>query len=368
VRVLFATDHIHVPQGGGGGERNTHELCLALRNRAVTPAVMCSLSPKRSWLSWSNRLRRVVPPRHRFPRDNGCGYPVYRGWSKDGAHEVVARFRPDVVVVQSTHPAALLMAFASCRVSTAAYFHEVAEIDHLTPLAHLPITILANSPFTAQRLQNRCGLSAAVILPLIDPAQYVTTMRPERVLFVNTVPRKGVEIAFALAKARPDIRFDFVQSWILNADQVRQLRRRAGELGNIDLHPPVQDMRPLYARARLVLAPSQWEEAWGRIATEAHVNAIPVLGSDRGGLPQAIGPGGIIVPADAPFGDWADALSRLWDDAGAYAAASNAARAYSKRPDIQPDTITAKLCAALTKLASRSPVVADYQTGRSSGL
>ena len=28
-RVLFASPWVHFPQGGGGAERNTHELCLA---------------------------------------------------------------------------------------------------------------------------------------------------------------------------------------------------------------------------------------------------------------------------------------------------------------------------------------------------
>jgi glycosyltransferase involved in cell wall biosynthesis len=354
LRVLFATDHIHFPQGGGGGERNTHELCLALRRHGVVPAVMSSLSADQTWLSWSNRLRRVMPPRNLFPRDTSCGYAVYRGWSEHGAREVAARSRPDVVVVQSTHPAALVREFSSCRIPLAAYFHEVEEIDHLKALAGQPVTILANSPFTAQRLQERCGLSASIVLPLIDPTKYVATMRPQRVLFVNTVPRKGVETAFALAEARPDIGFDFVRSWILKEEQIKQLEQRARAAGNIMIHPPVQDMRPLYARARLVLVPSRCEEAWGRVATEAHVNGIPVLGSDRGGLPQAIGPGGIVVPADAPPGAWIAALSRLWDDNDAYAAAATAALAYAKRAEIQPDTIAFKLRQILANISLRN--------------
>jgi glycosyltransferase involved in cell wall biosynthesis len=74
---------------------------------------------------------------------------------------------------------------------------------------------------------------------------------------------------------------------------------------NVTLHPPTRDMRPLYARARLLLAPSQWEEAWGRVATEAQVSGIPVLASNRGGLPEAVGNGGILLPADAPGNEWA---------------------------------------------------------------
>jgi glycosyltransferase involved in cell wall biosynthesis len=277
MKILFATDHIHFPQGGGGAERNTHELCLALRQRGVEPGVMSSLSANQSWLSWSNRLRRTLPPRHRYPRDTQCGYPVYRGWASSGASEVVKRFRPSVVVVQSTHPDNLLRQFGEQGVPLAAYFHEVVEIDHLASLAGRNIRIIANSPFTAARLRARCGLEPVVVLPLIDPAHYVTATRPERVLFINTVPRKGLDIAFALAEARPDISFDFVRSWILDDRQVAELDCRAAAAGNITIHPPLRDMRPLYARAKLVLAPSQWEETWGRVATEAHICSCATL-------------------------------------------------------------------------------------------
>lgn len=343
LRALFVTDHIHFPQGGGGAERNTHELCLALGNERVAPAVACSLRADNSWLSWSNRLRRKLPPRHAFPRDTGCGYPVYRGWRQDRIDEVVHRFHPDVVVVQSTHPKPLLDALADCDVPIMVYFHEVEEIDHLKFLANTGITVLANSEFTAKRLLEHCGLRCQVVLPLIDRRHYVTKTHPERLLFVNTVPRKGLEIAFALAEHRPDIPCDFVLSWILTPERRQELEARARMAGNIVLHPPTRDMRRLYSTARVLLAPSQCEETWGRVATEAHINGIPVLGSDRGGLPQAIGPGGLVVPADAPIESWLAALSQLWDDAVSHAAFAGAARAYAGRPDIQPETIAAAL-------------------------
>lgn len=353
LRVLFVTDYLHVPQGGGGAERNTHELCLALSAQGDHPAVSCFLRVDGSWLSWSSRLRRLIPPRREYALDRGCGYPVFRGWDHSRIGEVVRRFRPDVAVVQSTHPETLIRALTPCGVPLVAYFHEVEEVDHLCFLRGSGVPVIANSSFTASRLADSCGLQCEVVLPLVDPRRYVTSPHPERVLFVNTIPRKGVELAFAMAERRPDIPFEFVLSWTHKPPQLAALRARAEAAGNIVLHPPTQDMRPIYARAKILLAPSQWEEAWGRIATEAHVNGIPVLGSDRGGLPQAIGPGGVVVAADAPTDDWVAALSRLWDDPGAYAAASEAARAYAARPEIQPASIAAGLRAILEREARR---------------
>jgi glycosyltransferase involved in cell wall biosynthesis len=344
---LFATDHIHFPQGGGGGEKNTHELCLGLDADGCSPAVMSSLVANHSFLSLVNRARSKLPPWHSFPSDAVCGYPVYRGWAQDGAGEVVRRFRPDIVVVQSTKPAHLLHSFTSYDVPVLAYFHEVAEIAHLSELAGTSIPILANSAFTAQRLHTACGLYSTVIRPIIHPKLYHVESRREKVLFINTVPRKGLELAFGLAAARPDIQFDFVLSWILTQAQVAELTLRAKTLGNIILHRPTQDMRPLYARARIVLAPSQWEETWGRVATEAHVSGIPVLGSDRGGLPEAIGPGGITLPFDERVSKWAAALGVLWDNEEAYAGYARAALQYATRSEIQPGAIISDLRKAL---------------------
>lgn len=353
LRVLFATDYIHFPQGGGGGERNTHEICLAMRRHGVVPAVMSGLYADRSRLTLVNRLKRGLLTRHQYPRDTGCGYPVFRGWAPSGAAEVAGRFRPDVVVVQSTHPASLLRAFTQLKLPTVAYQHEVEELDHFRELTGMGVHFLSNSDFTAQRMLDQLGIRSKVVLPLIDRRHYETARQPERVLFVNTHTRKGVDVAFAVAERRPDIQFDFTKAWSHKPPVIADLDRRAKAAGNVTLHDPVRDMRPLYRRARVLLAPSQWEETWGRVATEAHINGIPVVGSNRGGLPQAIGPGGIILEADAPVDEWVGALSDLWDDPERYAAYSAAAKTYSERPDIQPDTIAQNLRDTLAQLAAR---------------
>jgi len=75
------------------------------------------------------------------------------------------------------------------------------------------------------------------------------------------------------------------------------------------------------------------------VATEAHINGIPVLASDQGGLREAVGPGGLLVPLSASIHRWKEAFSHLWDDQETYARVSETARAYSRRPEIQPENI-----------------------------
>ncbi|ULB12441.1 glycosyltransferase (plasmid) [Cereibacter azotoformans] len=107
------------------------------------------------------------------------------------------------------------------------------------------------------------------------------------------------------------------------------------------------DMKAVYDKARLVLAPSLWQEAWGRVATEAQFCGLPVIGSSRGGLPEAIGPGGLIVDADAPLSAWVAAVRRLWDDPAEYERLAIEAIAHAGRPEIKGRQ---QLCAFLDVL------------------
>jgi len=74
--------------------------------------------------------------------------------------------------------------------------------------------------------------------------------------------------------------------------------------------------------------PSVWEEAWGRVVTEAHLSGIPVIARGIGGLPEAVGPGGILVDPSAPMDSWLNALAQLWDKPEEHRALSLAALEY----------------------------------------
>jgi glycosyltransferase involved in cell wall biosynthesis len=70
----------------------------------------------------------------------------------------------------------------------------------------------------------------------------------------------------------------------------------------------------LIREARAVLLPSVCYEAQPRVILEAYAAGVPVLASNLGALPEAIGPdSGLLVPAgDADA--WSDAVARLLDD------------------------------------------------------
>jgi glycosyltransferase involved in cell wall biosynthesis len=66
----------------------------------------------------------------------------------------------------------------------------------------------------------------------------------------------------------------------------------------------------LRRRAAVVLAPSRWEEPCPYSVLEALAAGVPVLASDRGGLPELVGEDATIPAGDS--GAWAGRLSELW--------------------------------------------------------
>lgn len=183
-------------------------------------------------------------------------------------------------------------------------------------------------------------------------------------------------------KERPDIPFMIVESRQKLADALKALRKLGGEIGsaftnqtfhNIALHPATFNISEIYATTKVLLAPSLWYESWGRVATEATMNGIPVLGSRNGGIPEAIGPGGITLdtpeelgtidesdkwltlPSEASCRPWADALYDLYDHSEEWAGkCREAAEANSLKASGD------RLMAALAPLLERRAGDADF--------
>jgi glycosyltransferase involved in cell wall biosynthesis len=154
---------------------------------------------------------------------------------------------------------------------------------------------------------------------------------------MNPVAQKGLDLTLRIASECPDIPFLFVESWLLSSDALADLKTRIAPFRNITFLHRTDDVRAIYARARFILAPSQWREAWGRVASEAQCSGLPVIGSDRGGLPEAIGPGGLVIPADAELAGWVAAVRRLWFDARHYDEMSERALMHAERPEMNPE-------------------------------
>ena len=171
--------------------------------------------------------------------------------------------------------------------------------------------------------------------------------------FVNPSHEKGVyvvaRIADELGRRRPDIPILIVEgrgSERTLADCGLDLRRH----GNVFLMGHTPDPRQFWGVTRVCLLPSLWWENQPLVAIEAMVNGIPVIGSDRGGIPETLGDAGIVLslpdrltpatpslPTADEVAPWIEAIVRLWDDEPAYR--EQRQRAWSEARRWDPDVI-----------------------------
>ena len=106
-----------------------------------------------------------------------------------------------------------------------------------------------------------------------------------------------------------------------------QLGIDLGGVKNLRIMPNSPDARQFHAATKILLMPSLMENA-GLVAMEAMLNGIPVLASNRGGLPETIGDAGFLfdipakytpetreVPTAEEVEPWVETIIRLWDDA-----------------------------------------------------
>lgn len=198
--------------------------------------------------------------------------------------------------------------------------------------------ILTDSHASANLYFRRDQIRMIPTGQLFDPVYCISNKRkPKYITFINPSFEKGLSIFAKLAqycqKAHPDLRFLVVNSNGNFAENIQYLHTKGNkddhplkpqDFDNVDMTPATKNMKPIYTVSKVLVTPSLWWESWGRVASEAVLNNIPVLGSTSGGLKEATFGAGIhldapehcikdnlSLPDDEEIKPWAQALERL---------------------------------------------------------
>ena len=351
-RILFLLDSHSHPQRFGGIEATTHDLCAHLPGIGCEVAVLSALRPGGA-LYFFNRLVSYAT-RDGAPVDRVNGYPSYRGWDVlDALETVVERFEPTACLIQAAgRTLALARACEDLGLPTAVYLHDSNRVMDKAALNPLRETrFLACSRFTAEHHRETYGIDAAVLPPLVDPERVRVNERGDRVVFINPTAQKGLAVALEVAKELRNIPFLFVKCWPLYSEEGEALEAATGSLPNVELIEATTNVGEVYARARVVLVPSQSPEGWTRVVAEAQINGIPVVASRTGGLPEAVGEGGVLIDPKAAPERWVDAVRALYEDDTCYRTASERALRRASQDDVSPRGIAVALSERLRRLS-----------------
>jgi glycosyltransferase involved in cell wall biosynthesis len=261
---------------------------------------------------------------------------------------VLDRFRPDLVLTYGGQAVAAALRRLARRRGARVVFH--LHNDAYTHRAAFTDVdaVLVPSEWGRRHYHDQLGLQAtAVPCPIGWARVQCPTVEPRYLTCINPQPAKGAalvaRLAVELQQRVPEVPLLLVEG-----------RSRAGGLnafgldlsGLRNLHrlANTADPRQFYQVTRALLVPSFGQEMFGRVAAEALANGIPVLASDRGGLPEVLAETGQILPVPPSYtgrtlavptavevAPWVSAVERLWRDADYFTEHSAACRAAARR-------------------------------------
>jgi glycosyltransferase involved in cell wall biosynthesis len=315
--------------------------------------------------------------------------------------DALQRDRPDVVWTYGGDPVSLAIHRLAKRMDIPIVF-ALHNFSYPTAETFRSVDyVVVPAEYSRKYYWEKLGLACQILPNVVNWHEaYVERRDPRYVTFINPLPHKGVyvfaRIARELSRRRPDISLLVTQGrsadTSLSLPELELVPLASGRLlpdgtvmpiapvaegqsaCNLTIMPYTPDprlfYRTVYSATKVLLMPSLWEEAFGLVAAEAMLNGIPVLGSNRGALPDTLGKAGFLfdiperytpetrdVPTAEEVEPWVETIIRLWDAATFYEQASQPA--FTGKPSVGiptelPKSIEPSSAASIPSPARRS--------------
>ena len=282
----------------------------------------------------------------------------------DRAKKILEEIQPDVVLTYgSSNLCKALIREARKNCKTLIFY--LANPSYDDPELFRPFDqVLTNSNYMVEYYRDKIGIECKVLRTLlpdayvVDPKQVLSTRSPHErdmgfITMINPSLPKGATLFARLVqialRERPEWTFLCVEGRMTDEQWANAGMDLANQANIFWIHNQ-QNMQRVYARTSILLFPSFWIEAAGRVGVEAQLGGIPVLGSNHAGIPELLNGGGFLfdipercreryqsIPTEAEVRPWLDTIAKLYDDWDFYREAVN--RALDRGKWIHPDNI-----------------------------
>jgi len=288
---------------------------------------------------------------------------------------ILDTFKPDVLLLYGgrRYERSLLRKARERGIATVFYLVNPGYKDERN-FEHVDM-VFTDTQATRDLFSERFGFECKVIGKFIEKPTPPANLPAGRfVTFINPSPEKGVtlflRIAQLAAQTLPQARFLVVESRAKLAAAERRTGLDVRPYGNVTRLGLQRDMGLVYGMTKVLIVPSLWHDSGPRVSVEALSMGIPAIVSNRGGLPELVGDGGIVIDPPAPLVaqhwlvpplrdaiPWVEVIRQLLTNDDTYAEHSEAALRMWERhdPDLRMPGIIALLQEAIDKAkASRA--------------
>ncbi|MDA0130013.1 glycosyltransferase family 4 protein, partial [Vibrio sp. MarTm2] len=154
-------------------------------------------------------------------------------------------------------------------------FHKSRNLKALNHCNH----VVVNSAYIKREIKNICSNTTTTIYPFTEVKNKYSTKNNagKYITMVGSGEVKGISIFLDIARKMPNVQFRVVG---------RNFNKKQVE--NVLYHPFFDDIEELYTTTKILLVPSIWQEAFGKVSVEAASFGVPVIVSNRGGLPETV--------------------------------------------------------------------------------
>lgn len=306
--ILLVSDHTYLPDRSGGRESSIHDLAVRLTKIGNAVTVVANRGPLRD-------LPKLLLKRATW-RQN---YRILRVKDERKTAQRILESNPTSLAIYNVLRAAEYATRSSDIARRQLFYIRDAEDSSLSTLySDLNTRFIANSNFIAHHVSTKTGRQPFIYHPFIELSSYKTSTTRNHVTFINPVREKGVEIAIDLASQCREIDFLFIEGWPLAKDQRAALENRISQNTNIKFTERISDPRKIFSTTKILIVPSRCQEAFGRVVLEAQISGIPVIATDIGGLPEAVGDGGFLIAPNASIEAWVNALRQIVSNPSTY--------------------------------------------------
>jgi glycosyltransferase involved in cell wall biosynthesis len=143
--------------------------------------------------------------------------------------------------------------------------------------------IISNSKWMSNNLFEIFGKESRVVYPNIEAENLISLYNngnktSSDIVMIGGEYVKGIDVFLEIANRYLDESFVIYSKHIINAPLP----------ANVSQERWCKDRSAPYRRAKIVLVPSIWQEAFGRVAAECKALGVSVIVSNKGGLPEAV--------------------------------------------------------------------------------
>lgn len=187
--------------------------------------------------------------------------------------------------------------------------------------------VITSSCFAAREVRQLGGRNALVLYPPVDPREHLVEKTGDRVTLVTGHVAKGVKTFLKVAQGNKDLKYLIVR----NMEPLPEWTKDV----DIEVLSGTNDMKTVWRKTRVLLAPSRGSESFGRVCVEANLNGIPVIASRHTGMIEAAGLDSTIPITPGDASEWQRETRKLMTDQQYYATKSEQAKKHAQQFDVE---------------------------------